>query len=421
LHRIAYDGENRARRRARRDPTMSDSLQFISATTKASSPHEAVSDLIAEIRRKCADGGLDFGLLFLSPHFGDKAEQYARAVRKELGVRLLVGTTGEGVIGSDEEIERSPAMTLLAGRFPGVELTPLVLRGADLRGSFSDGKSALEGVAAPASAKLFLMLADPFSAPMDHVLDSFNAAFPGIPIIGGMASGSPEPGRNALIVNDVAFRDGAVVVAFSGDVAVDVIVSQGCRPVGPALKVTDARGNVIRHLEGQPPLDHLQELVTALSPPDRELLKNGLFVGRAIDSDKEVLGRGDFLIRGVMGLDRESGAITVGDVIDEGEVVQFHLRDAATAKEDLEMMLTPQALFGQPSGAFLFSCNGRGTRLFDHANGDISALQAFFPGLNVAGFFCAGEIGPIGGRNFLHGHTASVALFRPASPPSRSL
>ncbi len=399
---------------------MPDSLQFSSVTTKATSPLQAIPDLIAGVRQKIPEGGVDLALLFLSPHFGESAEQFARTLRKELGVRLLVGTTGEGVIGGTEEIERSPAVSLLVGRLPNVDLEPLVFRGDDLRASFTEDRSALEDMALPRSPKLFLMLADPFSAPMDHLLDSFNATFPGIPIIGGMASGSPEAGKNALIVNDTVYRDGAVAVAFAGDISVDVIVSQGCRPVGPALKVTDAHNNVIKHLEGEPPLDHLQELVSALSPEDRELLKNGLFVGRAIDSEKEVLGRGDFLIRGVMGLDRENGSIAVGDVIDEGEVVQFHLRDANTAKEDLEMMLTPQALFGQPSGAFLFSCNGRGTRLYDHANGDISAIHAFFPGLNLAGFFCAGEIGPIGGRNFLHGHTASLVLFRPQSAALRS-
>jgi small ligand-binding sensory domain FIST len=250
---------------------------------------------------------------------------------------------------------------------------------------------------------------------MDHLLDSYTETFPGVPVIGGLASGASAPGKNALLVNDQVVRDGAVAVAFSGDVAVDVIVSQGCRPVGPALEVTDARDNVIRRLEGKPPLDHIQSLVEELSSEDRELLRNGLFVGRAIDSSKEMLGRGDFLIRGVTGLDQRNGSIAVGDFIEEGEIVQFHLRDAVTAREDLEMMLTPQSLFGQPSGAFLFSCNGRGTRLYDHANGDISPIREFFPRINVAGFFCAGEIGPIGGKNFLHGHTASLALIRPQS------
>ena len=170
---------------------------------------------------------------------------------------------------------------------------------------------------------------------------------------------------------------------------------------------------VIDTLEGTSPLERIGELLDDLDEDDRNLLRNGLFIGRAIDSAKETLGRGDFLIRGVLGADSRSGAIAVGDVIEAGERVQFHLRDAKTAREDLEMMLSPHALFGEPSGAFLFSCNGRGTHLYQEPDGDISAITGFFRGLDVAGFFCAGEIGPVGGRNFLHGHTASLALIRP--------
>jgi small ligand-binding sensory domain FIST len=399
---------------------MPDTIRFASATTTESNPLHAVPELIAAIRRQIPDGNVDLALLFMSPHFGESAEQHARAIRNELSPKVLVGCTGEGVIGSKEEIERSPAMSLVAARLPNVTLTPLVLRGGDLQQALGEARPAVDGEEIPEATRLLLMVADPFTTPMDHLLDSFNAGYPGVPIIGGMASGALVPGKNVLLLNDIVVNDGAIAVAFSGDVAVDVIVSQGCRPVGPVLKVTDAHDNVITQLEGRSPLDHLQDLVDELSQEERELLRNGLFVGRAIDSKKEVLGRGDFLIRGVMGLDQESGAIKVGDFIGEGEVVQFHLRDAATAQEDLEMMLTPQALFGKPSGAFLFSCNGRGTRLYDHANGDVTPIQEFFPGINLAGFFCAGEIGPIGGKNFLHGHTASLALIRPKSPAPRT-
>jgi small ligand-binding sensory domain FIST len=394
---------------------MPDPIRFASADTTESDPQAAVADVVGRIREQIPDGDLDFGLLFLSPHFVEGAEQYVGSIRDALGPRVLIGCTGEGVIGSSHEIEQGPAMSLVAGVLPNVELNTFTLRGADFRASHTEGRPAIKKTDAPDSTQLFVVVADPFTTPMDYLLDSFNTTFPGIPMIGGMASGAVVPGKNALIADDEVFHDGAVAVAFSGNVAVDVIVSQGCRPVGPVLEVTEVQDNVIRRLAGETPLDHLQDLVEELSQEERELLKNGLFVGRAIDSDKEALGRGDFLIRGVMGLDQESGAITVGDFIEEGETVQFHLRDAATAKEDLEMMLTPQSLFGQPSGAFLFSCNGRGTRLFDHANGDISSIQKFFPGINVAGFFCAGEIGPIGGKNFLHGHTASLALIRPAA------
>lgn len=390
-------------------------FDFASTTTTADSVPTAVPNVIAEIRKQIGSSAPDFLLLFASQHYGESMEEILETVREELKPGIMLGCTGEGVIGSHEEIERRPAISLVAARLPGVELTTGVLRGAELRQAFNDDTPVLAGVDFPSSTKLFLMLADPFTTPMDHVLEAFNENYPGVPIIGGMASGALVPGKNALVAGDHVLRDGAVVIGFSGNVAVDVIVSQGCRPVGPILEVTDAEDNVIRGLEGAAPFDHLQDLVSELSEDERDLLRNGLFVGRAIDSSKETLGRGDFLIRGVMGLDRENGALTVGDFIGEGELVQFHLRDAATAKEDLEMMLTPQTLFGKPSGAFLFSCNGRGTRLYNHANGDVSSIQQFFPGIDLAGFFCAGEIGPIGGKNFLHGHTASLALIRPVT------
>jgi small ligand-binding sensory domain FIST len=189
--------------------------------------------------------------------------------------------------------------------------------------------------------------------------------------------------------------------------------------VGPVFEVTDATHNIIGSLEGESPLERIGDLLESLDESDRELLRNGLFIGRAIDPRKETLGRGDFLIRGVLGADSKSGAIAIGDVVAAGERVQFHLRDANTAREDLEMMLSPHAFFGEPSGAFLFSCNGRGTHLYSEPDGDISAINSFFRGIDVAGFFCAGEIGPIGGRNFLHGHTASLALIRPAAKELR--
>jgi small ligand-binding sensory domain FIST len=216
-----------------------------------------------------------------------------------------------------------------------------------------------------------------------------------------------------MLLNERLLNHGAIGAALVGNFEVDIIVSQGCRPIGPALTVTNAWQNLIYTLEDEPPLVHLQKLFQTLSGEDRELLQNGLFLGRAIAPQPEGLGRGDFLIRGVMGIDQRSGAMVVTDSIERGETIQFHLRDAATAEEDLEMMLTPQLFYDPPSGGMLFSCNGRGSRLYDHPNGDISVIQKVVGDINLAGFFCAGEIGPIGHKNFLHGHTASLALFRP--------
>ena len=394
---------------------MAGGIRFASVTTTEHNLQRARQTLVDELTARLDGAPVDFAIAFLSPHFARGAKELSQTLRDSIAPRVLIGCTGEGIIGSEEEIEQSPAISIVAARLPGVELTPFVIRAVDMRRAFTSSESVLEGIDVPEATKLFLMIADPFTSPMDPLLKTFNTSFPGVPIIGGMASGSPVPGRNVLLFNNMVISDGAVAVAFSGDVDVDVIVSQGCRPVGSPLEVTRASDNVIKHLEGKPPLDHLQDIVTEMADDEKRLLRNGLFIGRAVDPDKEVLGRGDFLIRGVMGVDQDNGAITVGDFIDEGEIVQFHVRDAETAREDLEMMLTPQSLFSQPSGAFLFSCNGRGTRLYDHPNGDVSAIQGFFPGINLAGFFCAGEIGPIGGRNFLHGHTASLALIRPSA------
>jgi len=200
------------------------------------------------------------------------------------------------------------------------------------------------------------------------------------------------------------------VEAACGEEALELLRGIGVRNLGELLALP--REGLARRCG--------QALVDDLDEEDRDLLQNGLFIGRAIDSKKESLGRGDFLVRGVMGVDGNSGSIAIGDTIVAGERVQFHLRDARTAREDLEMMLSPQSLFGAPSGALLFSCNGRGTRLYDEPDGDISAITGCFRGLDVAGFFCAGEIGPIGGKNFLHGHTASLALIRSPAPERKN-
>jgi small ligand-binding sensory domain FIST len=317
------------------------------------------------------------------------------------------------VIGQGQEIERKPAMALLAAFLPQVEVTPFSLQSMAWETTLGDPIVFGQALAVPGTPKLFVMMADPFTTPMDGVLAAFNHFYADIPVVGGMASGSTRVGGNALLLDDRVLTHGAVGIALSGAVGIDVVISQGCRPIGNPLTVTAAQDNIILGLAGTIPLAFLQELLEELSAEDQRLLQNGLFIGRAINPESETLGRGDFLIRGVMGIDQESGAIVIGDHVQPGETVQFHVRDANTAREDLEMMLAPQLFFDPPRGGLLFSCNGRGIRLYDHPNGDITTIQNVVGSIDLAGFFCAGEIGPIGGKNFLHGHTASLALFRP--------
>jgi small ligand-binding sensory domain FIST len=371
----------------------------------------------------------DMALVFATSHLRDELDGIARLLRTRLNARVLLACTAESVVAADQEIEREPAITMLTASLPGVTLTPFMLSAQHLSEwstILGDHAIFVDVIGAPPPPKAFILIADPFTVPVEAagelgigVLQAFNEFFPGVPVIGGVASGGAYQGANVLVLNDVARRDGLIGVALSGDIAVDVIVSQGCRPIGRPFAVTAARDNMILGLEGERPVDALNQMVESLDDNDRKLLGTaGVYVGRAVrnaSGQDEQPGRGDFLIRGVLGADRASGGLMIGDTVEVGDLVQFHVRDAATAIEDIELSLAPQAFSDPAAGGLLFTCNGRGRRLFEHPSGDIRAIQQNVGGDDVipfAGFFCAGEIGPIGGRNYLHGHTASIALFR---------
>jgi small ligand-binding sensory domain FIST len=263
-----------------------------------------------------------------------------------------------------------------------------------------------------AENKAQLLLGDPFTTPIDAVFTSFDR-FLHAPTFGGMASGAQSPGGNLLIVNDSVYDDGAIGIGFSGNVQIDTVVSQGCRPVGSPLVVTRVQDGMVMELGRRPAYEVAQEVLNGLPDQDRALLRNGVFAGVVINEYRETFGRGDFLVRGVMGGNPETGALAVGEAIRPGQTVQFHVRDAATAHEDLTELLAPQAELGMPAGAMLFTCNGRGTRMFAQPHHDVSTTREVLPGLPVAGFFAMGEFGPVGGKSFIHGHTASLAVFRP--------
>jgi small ligand-binding sensory domain FIST len=377
---------------------------------------EALDSLVDQVKAQFPgeeEPILDLALVFLSAHFTQEARKVAEGLLAYLQPRVLLGCTAEGVIGREREIEDQAAMTLVVARLPGVVISPFTLHPHDWPRLLLDIEEFRRAVDAPQDTRLFILIGDPFSSPADDVLQAFNTAYNGIPIVGGMASGALRQFGNALLMNDQITNLGMVGVSLAGPIDVDLILSQGCRPIWRPFTVTAAQKNMVFSLEGKAPLTWIQELIFELSEEDRALMQNGLFVGRAVRGTPETLGRGDFLIRGVMGVDRQSGAISIADSVMEGEIVQFHLRDALTAQEDLEMMLIPQMFCDPPSGALLFSCNGRGTKLYDHPDGDITTIQKNLAGVPLAGFFCAGEIGPIGQENYLHGHTASMVIFRP--------
>jgi small ligand-binding sensory domain FIST len=396
---------------------MKDGIHFASGTAVDLPVDEAVDTLVDQVKAQFPEEEepvLDLALVFLSAHFTHQARQVAEGLLAFLQPGVLLGCTAEGVIGREREIEDRAAITLVVARLPGVIISPFTLHPHDWPRLLLDTEEFRRTVEAPEDTRLFIMIGDPFSSPVDDVLQAFNTVYNGIPIVGGMASGALRQFGNALLLNDQVTNLGIIGASLAGPVDVDLIVSQGCRPIWRPFRITAAQKNMVFSLDGKPPLTWIQELIPELSEEDRALMQSGLFVGRAVRGTPETLGRGDFLIRGVVGVDRQSGAIAIADSVVEGEVIQFHLRDALTAQEDLEMMLIPQMFCDPPSGALLFSCNGRGTKLYDYPDGDITMVQKNLQGVPVAGFFCAGEIGPIGNENYLHGHTASMVIFRPA-------
>jgi small ligand-binding sensory domain FIST len=275
--------------------------------------------------------------------------------------------------------------------------------------TFTGWPSTLPGEWPNASA--LMVLGDPFSFPADRFLNRINEDQTGRPVVGGMASAASRPGENRLILGrDVPDR-GAVAVYLNGNLRVRSVVSQGCRPIGSHFIITRAEKNVIHELGGVTAYDRLKELATH----EQEMVREGLHLGRVVNEYQDRFEQGDFLVRNVLGVDPDTGAIAIGDYVRPGQTVQFHVRDAQTADAELRQLLSRMANDdnASPQGGLLFTCNGRGSRLFSEPHHDAAAIEEALGSIPVAGFFAAGELGPIGGTNFIHGFTASIALFEP--------
>ena len=344
----------------------------------------------------------DLLVCFVSPHFVGALDDMVNALRNLLEPRVLLGATAVSIIGTAEEVEAAPAVSLFAACLPEATLTPVALRVEQTPdGAAVVGWPDLEG-----QPRTLLLLAEPFSFPVDGFLRRVDDDRPGLRVIGGLASAAMRPGGNRLVLDEHVIPEGAVG-AFLDGVEVQTVVSQGCRPIGQPFVVTRAESNFVVELGGRQALERLRELAAGLDEHEQELVRRGLHLGVVVDEHKHDFGRGDFLVRNIVGADRDSGALAVGDQVNIGQTVQFHVRDAGAADEDLRSLLSGASA----SAALVFTCNGRGQHLFgvpDHDAGVVAELLGPIP---AAGAFCAGEIGPIGGRNFLHGFTASLALF----------
>jgi small ligand-binding sensory domain FIST len=307
------------------------------------------------------------------------------------------------------EIEQGTAVSVWAAALGGGEASTFHAVIEELE----EGVGALAGMPDLQDAAGAILLVDPMTFPADPVLQSLSGRTPRVPLLGGLASGRGLDDAAVLFLGDEVLDGGAVGARFDG-VEILPCVSQGATPVGPELTITAADGHVITELAGRPALDKLRDTIETLSAADLALIQGGLLMGIVIDSNKPDYLQGDFLVRGLMGADPDSGRVSVAAEVRPGQVVRLHARDARSADRDLREALgmRMEALGGTPpAGALMFSCNGRGEGMFGCPDHDAEAADQVLEGAPVAGFFAGGEIGPVGGEYFLHGFTATLAVF----------
>lgn len=413
--------------------------QWVSALSTRPSLEAAIAEVVQQTQAEL-QAPASLGLVFISSAFASEYSRLMPLLKEHLSDIPLIGCGGAGVVGTTSyhlirEIEGEPALSLTLASLPGVQVHPFHLSADELPDLDSSPNAWVELVGvSPAEQPQFILLGDPAFGRLNDLLQGLDFAYAGSTKVGGLASGSPAV-HGGLFCNYRLHREGMVGIALSGNIVLDAIVAQGCRPIGGPYLVTEGERNILLALEEHPsstptptggsavvsqkrtPLEVLQELIQSLSEEDRALAQHSLFIGVAQSEFKQTLEQGDFLIRQLIGVDPRVGAIAIADRIRPGQRIQFHLRDSKASAEDLEMLLqryqqTSSSEKGTPIGALMFSCTGRGEGLYGETDFDSHLFSRFFPNISLSGFFCAGEIGPVGGSTFLHGFTSVFGIFR---------
>ena len=392
-------------------------MKWSSAVSDAPSLADAVAQCAATIEAEFVAPAPDLVVAFASAHHATEFEAVPELIRQHIGDGLLIGCSGGGVIGAGREVEHRPGFAVTVAHLPDVELVPFHIENDALPDADSppDKWEDLVGTRAEVQPQ-FILLADPFSIAAESLLMGLDYAFPGSVKIGGLASGAQQPGGNALYLSDQVHRSGAVGVSMQGAIAVETIVAQGCRPIGRPMQVTACSENELLGLDDHKPLEVLKTVFEGLSERDQQLVRHSLFLGVVMDPLNDSPQLGDYLIRNIIGADHERGALAIGEMLKEGQTVQFHLRDAETSAQDLDALLTRYASehpIYEDTGALLFSCLGRGEYLYGRPDHDTDMFREKVSTMPLTGFFCNGEIGQVGGTTYVHGYTSSFGIFRP--------
>jgi small ligand-binding sensory domain FIST len=373
-----------------------------------------LAEWAAKLRQRIPAPAIDLGLVFISPGLAPHAKNILEVLRVYAKIPTLAGCSGSSLIVNEQELEETRGLVLGLYHLPGIRLTADRFTQADVEESTGPAYWHEKNGVTPEQINGWLAFADPFHLDAEHWLQQWNAAYPELPIVGGLATGAANSHATQVYLNEEVFDDGGIALGIGGDVSLCSMISQGCTPIGETWTITKTDRNIIYEIGNRPAYEVLAETFAGLPPSEQKQARGNLFVGLVVNEYLEEFHRGDFLIRGLMGADPNSGAIQVGALPRTGQTIQFQHRVASAGTEDLVTLLDQAAdeLGGRAIfGACLCSCNGRGSQLFGTASHDSGHVQRRLGPLGLVGFFCNGEIGPIGRRNFLHGYTASLALF----------
>jgi small ligand-binding sensory domain FIST len=368
------------------------------------------------LRRQLA-GPPHLGLVFLTPALFPHASAILEVLRVHAQIPLLAGCSSTSLVVNERELENDTGLVLALHHLPGAELKGVRFTQAQVEEATNTASAAYwhgENGLEPAVTNGWLAFADPFHLDSESWLRQWNEAYAPLPIVGGLASGDFSQQATQIYLNGEVFDDGGVAIAIGGAVELHSVISQGCTPIGDTWTLTRVDRNLIQQIGNRPAYEVLLDTFNALSAEDQKKAQRNLFIGLVTDEYREEFQRGDFLVRNLLGADPKTGIIAVGALPRAGQTMQFQRRDAAAAREDMCALLgrARAELAGRTIlGGCLCCCNGRGQGLFEEPNHDAACVQELLGPLGLSGFFCNGEIGPVGGQNFLHGYTASLALF----------
>jgi small ligand-binding sensory domain FIST len=389
-------------------------MSFSSAIGLGSRLDAAIAEAAEQLGEGTGGPGFDLAVAFVSAAYGSAIERLPQLLRPHVGDALVIGCNAGGLIGGGSEEEEEPGVALLCGRLPEAAITCRHLEQSSLPPLAAPRERWWSLLDLPPEADAsFMLLADPATLDAEACARGLDRAYPGAAIVGGLTSGALEPGAARLVGGDEVHRTGAMLLALSGNVAIDPVLAQGCRPVGDPLFVTACEGNLVSELDGRRPREILTAVFATLDEADRERFSDSLCIGLALPGPRQTVGAGDFLMRNVLGLDPDSGALWIGSRVQPNAIVQFHLRDGRAASGELEQRLAT-ALSGAapPSAALLFACAGRGRQMFGVSGHDSGTLRRMID-IPVAGMFSAGEIAPVQGATFVHGYSSVFGFIRP--------